>query len=107
MHKKFIQISYFYLFSIVKPVIDFWNVFLDCIAVTRLQCLINVGDGFRYNDLSLGIHVSNNPIITHLYERCRTTTSESYTFCDWDTSILSSVQEEFQNAWRHLACGFG
>ena len=40
----------------------------NCAPVARLQCALNVSDGFRHVDLSFGVHVSCDTPLANLHE---------------------------------------
>lgn len=68
--------------------------FSDRVTIPRLQCLVDVRNGVRYDDLSFGIYVPCNTIVTHVHELRGTVVACTYTICYRNTRYFFIVQNE-------------
>lgn len=65
--------------------------FIDRYAIARLQCLIHVGNGIRYDDISFGVHVPRDTVATNVYELCGAIALGAYAVRHWYPSVIFVV----------------
>ena len=72
-----------------------WNFsFADRVAIPRLQCPVDVCNGVRNDDLSSGVYVPRDTIVTHVHELRGTVVACTYTICYRNTRYFFIVQNE-------------